>query len=291
MRGTTTRLATTWMTGLFLMSALVLATGCDKAADAATEDDELAVATAALEESQGGDQDGTISTLAFPEDETSGSATDPAAPAEPAAPVEPASAQERLDKLKGYIAKSLTCATAVNSPSGVGAKIAFGKNCVWKGRRWEGEVTITYTAANTGTVTLNGVNVDGTATITGAYTVTKKPGSMQVVGERTATFADRTVKTTLNADYAWDDESITVVSAARVRTIGVLVATMQTTDLHWLRSEVAPERGTVTWTNRNGKTITVVFSREADTGTLLATVTTPRGTKVLKSEDVLASKR
>ncbi len=117
------------------------------------------------------------------------------------------------------------------------------------------------------------------ATTAGSLTLTKlEDGHMTVTGERTTTVGARVIDATLDAEYRWDEASVTIVKSTRTRTAGELTATLVVTDLHWLRSDSRPESGSIAWTNRGGVTRTITFSRD-DAGDIQVMVEDPKGKK------------
>lgn len=232
------------------------------------------VAALALGETAQADDDGTLGALAFSE---------PTAASAPGKADGAATAQERIDAFKQYVAQHISCADTV-SVSG-GAKITFAKDCGWAGKRWTGDITFTYADANTVSIVFSGLSVAG-ATTEGTLTVARvADGQSTVSGTRTTTAGERTVETAIDAEYRWDDTSITIVSSKRVRTVDGAPRTYTASGVHWLRGEVAPEAGSMSWISRAGATYTVVYSR-SDQGELQMTVTTPQGTETLAALDV-----
>ena len=283
----TTQLSVLRSVGFTMASALLLSLGCDRAKDEAASDDAtFAVAQEALEESSSSEQETDIAELAFPTESTESLESTAAAPPADALPVPSLTAQQRIDNVKAWVKARLSCATATDISGG--AKIQFTKDCQWNGKRWTGDVSIVYTKGDTATITFSGLALSGLASTEGTLTVTKLgQDHVTVTGERTTNFGAHTVVATLSGEYKWDEESVSIVTATRTRTVDGITATQTTTGIHWLRSEVSPEAGTIVRTTLKGNTYTVTFSREADSGNLLVTVVSPRGTKTFSPDELV----
>lgn len=187
-------------------------------------------------------------------------------------------AEERVQRLKDFVAERLTCATASEAAAGDGVTIVFERECQWAGRVWTGTVTFTWTAGgDTADIVFSGVKANG-ATLTGDMTVTRvEEDHVTVEADWTRTRPDgKSLVGSWNGDYSWTESTYTIHSATHVVTVDGASATRTSTDLVWQKNERAPESGTVTFSGFGGKTWSMVYGRD-ESGALQVTVTGPNG--------------
>jgi len=242
---------------------LLLVPACaNDATDTASDDPPAEAYTAALSASEAEGDGQALGALAFPRMGML-----------PGRPMNPA---QRIANIKEFIKDHLTCAEAV-AQGDQDLTLTFTKDCTWSGRRWNGEVTITYSAdGGSADIDFQGVNVNG-ATLTGAMTVTQlEEGHVTVEADWTRVGPRHTVEGSWDGDYAWTETTWIVNSATHVVTVDGQSATRTTTAVVWQREDRAPESGSVTFTGFRGKTWTMVFGRD-DSGQLIVTVTGPEG--------------
>ena len=186
----------------------------------------------------------------------------------------PTSGEEWVQSLKTYIEDHLDCATA--TPTGNLLKVSFGQSCTWDGKRWSGDILITYSSANEAEVSFTGLGIHG-GEITGKLNVTRiETGHVKIAASWTNVREDRTIDATYDAEYLWDDEAYSTVEASHTWTSDGVTASLTTKDLVWKKVDRVPETGTITFVSAKGRTWSVVFERTSETS-ISVTVTGPNG--------------